>query len=123
MNAALDRERLAKLLGMLGSTFDGEVVTAARQAEALRRKFGLTWGEILAPNIPVIAPVARRRPIRRPASIEDRIEICIENIDLLTPWEKGFLRSIAKKPGYSLSEKQLRVLARMTRAIIEERAA
>jgi hypothetical protein len=98
MNAALDLERLAKLLGMLGSTFDGEVVTAARQAEALRRKFGLTWGEILAPNIPVIAPVARRRPIRRPASIEDRIEICIENIDLLTPWEKGFLRSIAKKP-------------------------
>jgi hypothetical protein len=31
---ALDREQLARVLGMLGSDHDGEVVAAARQASA-----------------------------------------------------------------------------------------
>ena len=36
-------ERLAKLLGMLGSNHDGEVSNAARMADALVREHGLTW--------------------------------------------------------------------------------
>jgi hypothetical protein len=39
--AALDRERLTKLLGMLGSEHDGEALAAARQAERLRAEAGV----------------------------------------------------------------------------------
>jgi hypothetical protein len=38
---------LSKLLGMLGSDHDGEVLTAARKAEAERRRLGKTWGDLL----------------------------------------------------------------------------
>ena len=39
---------LAKVLGMLGSTSDGEVMVAARQAERLRLETGLNWAELIA---------------------------------------------------------------------------
>jgi hypothetical protein len=42
------RRRLAAILGMLGSAHAGERAAAAIQAEALRRKLGLTWAELLA---------------------------------------------------------------------------
>jgi hypothetical protein len=48
MTGPLDRDRLAKLLGLLGSDHDGEVTAAARQAEHLRRAAKLTWSEILS---------------------------------------------------------------------------
>jgi len=47
---AIDREsrdRLTKLLGMLGSSGDGEVVNAARMAEDLRRRLKLTWPDLI----------------------------------------------------------------------------
>lgn len=42
-----EKRRLAKILGMLGSEHDGEVLAAARQLEALRRKRGMTWGQMI----------------------------------------------------------------------------
>jgi len=47
MAERLDLRRLAKLLGMLGSRHDGEVVAAARKAHALVRESGVTWDEII----------------------------------------------------------------------------
>ena len=44
----LDRDRLCKLLGLLESDHDGEVVNAARRAAALLREAGTTWSEIIA---------------------------------------------------------------------------
>jgi hypothetical protein len=41
------RELLIKALGMLGSEHDGEILAAARAAEAQRRKLGMTWEELL----------------------------------------------------------------------------
>jgi hypothetical protein len=41
------RSQLAKILGMLGSSHDGEVLSAARRVEKLRQKMGKTWGELL----------------------------------------------------------------------------
>jgi hypothetical protein len=38
---------LAKLLGLLGSEHDAEVLAAARKAEAERKRLGKTWQEIL----------------------------------------------------------------------------
>lgn len=44
-----DRDRLVKLLGMLGSDQDGECVNAAHKAEKLRKKIGLTWDDLIVP--------------------------------------------------------------------------
>lgn len=47
-----DRQRLASILGMLGSTHAGERAAAALQAEAFRKKHGVTWDELLRPPPP-----------------------------------------------------------------------
>src|SRR5438876_10970883 len=41
------RLRMARLLGLLSSEHDGEVVAAAKAAEQLRRRRGLTWQQLL----------------------------------------------------------------------------
>jgi hypothetical protein len=38
---------LSKILGMLGSSEDGEVLAAARKAEAKRMELGLSWETII----------------------------------------------------------------------------
>jgi len=50
-------ERLAKLLGMIGSAHDGEALNAARLADKVVREAGLTWMEILGKPV-VTARVA-----------------------------------------------------------------
>jgi TorA maturation chaperone TorD len=54
-----ERQRLAAILGMLGSAHAGERAAAALQAEALRRKLGLTWAELLATQDEPPAPPAQ----------------------------------------------------------------
>ena len=52
---AAERQRLAAILGMLGSDHAGERAAAGLQAEAFRRTHKLTWAELLALP-PVEAP-------------------------------------------------------------------
>jgi len=40
-------KRLARILGMLGSDHDGEILAAARAATALVTRSGLTWSAVL----------------------------------------------------------------------------
>jgi hypothetical protein len=62
-----DRRRLAAILGMLGSEFDGERAAAGLQAEAFRKKHGLTWEQMLTPPSPSWArPWEQQAP--RPAA-------------------------------------------------------
>ena len=42
-----DRQRLAAILGMLGSEHAGERAAAALQAEAFRRHHNLTWDQLV----------------------------------------------------------------------------
>jgi len=49
MAEKFDRERLVKLLGMLGSDHDGEVLNAARHIEAMVRTSGSDWDKLLSP--------------------------------------------------------------------------
>lgn len=42
-----DRTQLVKILGMLGSDRDGEVLNAGRHAERLRRKLNMSWHELV----------------------------------------------------------------------------
>ena len=46
----IDRERLTKLLGLLGSGHDGEIAAAGRMADALIRNAGVTWADVIAPE-------------------------------------------------------------------------
>jgi hypothetical protein len=71
--STLDRDRLGKLLEMLGSDHDGEVVNAARAADRLVRASGLRWPDIAMP-----AP---------PGSPRDPIEFCLSRHAVLTAWE------------------------------------
>lgn len=50
MTTQLDRARLAKLLGMLGSAHDGERDNAARMAHDMVREAGGTWESVLRAN-------------------------------------------------------------------------
>jgi hypothetical protein len=45
--SAGDRERLAKILGMLGSKHEGERASAALMADELRRQYGVQWVDLL----------------------------------------------------------------------------
>ena len=46
----IDRERLIKLLGLLGSDHNGEIAAAGRTADALIRDAGVTWADVMAPE-------------------------------------------------------------------------
>ena len=49
------RAKLVKLLGMMGSQFDGERASAALMAEKLRQGIGLTWDQLIAEGIDAYA--------------------------------------------------------------------
>src|SRR3954447_13797385 len=104
--AAIDRERLAKLLGLMGSAHDGEVVAAARQAERLRAEAGLTWQQIMVPTLP---PPHRSAPVQ---TVADAIEFVLDHEEALSEWERDFVRSVATQK-YPMSPKQVEVLQRL----------
>jgi hypothetical protein len=104
---ALDRERLARVLGMLGSAHDGEALAAARQAERLRAEAGLTWAEIVIRALP--AP-SSPQPCRYP--VAEATAFLFEHWELLTDWEIDFVESL-RRQRYPLSQKQREVLDRL----------
>jgi len=106
----LDRERLAKLLGMVGSCHDGEALNAARAADALVRQADCTWFDIVQP--PALTPL---RQHRAPTETGARIAWCLEHRHLLTDWEIKFLASVDSRP--RLTPKQLAVVDRLARKI------
>jgi hypothetical protein len=55
-------ERLARLLGMIGSAHDGEALNAARMADQLVRQRGLTWPDIITPTPPALFVPLSRAP-------------------------------------------------------------
>ncbi len=60
-----DRQRLAGILGMLGSDAAGERDNAARLAEQFRRTSGLTWIELLTPPVKLL--IVPGKPAAAPA--------------------------------------------------------
>lgn len=55
------RDRLVKLLGLLGSEHIGERATAAQMASRLLQDCGLTWADVFQPPPAIPAPVRSRR--------------------------------------------------------------
>jgi hypothetical protein len=102
MTAPLDRDRLAKLLGMLGSDHDGEVAAAGRHADALVRRAGLTWADVVSDRQPALYDGC--------SSSAEQISFCLRNRDGLSQWEIQFLLSLHRQ-SYELTERQRSVLA------------
>ncbi len=137
MNVA-DKDRLSKLVGMLGSSFDGERANAARLIQAMADKYKLTvdglmkaaysggnsssqnkyhndppWREA-EPEKPKPKP---KKP--KPAGLmpDDMLEALRECLDMptLTPWEQQFAADVSDRydRDYQLSEKQLVIIERI----------
>ena len=115
MTALVDRQRLARVCGLFGSDHDGEALAAARQAEKIRQKVGLTWEELLVPS-PRGHGSTRPRPSDPPP--EDLTDwrwachFCLERYHSLTSWELDFVATVARytKPP---SAKQMIILRRL----------
>ncbi len=109
--SATDRERLAKLLGMLGSDHDGERAAAALAAAKFVRKLGLTWPDVVGLKI-----VEQRLP--ELGTWRQTVADCLAHPGSLRPWKLGFLRDLPKfrrlsvKQRYCLREIADRVLQR-----------
>lgn len=104
------RQRLARLLGMLGSAHDGEVLNAARLADRLVRDHGTTWHDVVRPpTLP--APPDDGDPLLRFPSCAAACAFVLRRRELLTAWERAFVPSLATYR--TLSAKQAAVLRRL----------
>jgi hypothetical protein len=104
--------KLAKILGMLGSDYDGEIAAAGRRANAMVKRAGLTWDEVISSSAPI--PQQPHRPPRRwrkPGTPSDTAALCLQWSEVLTDWETDFCRSIVGRR--QVSTKQAGVLARI----------
>jgi hypothetical protein len=108
--ADADRDRLTRLLGMLGSDFDGEVANAGRLADKLVRSAGLTWGAVLAPALPPPDHEHHSDPGADPLRGDWRAmaAACLRFPHLIDKWELKFLSGLQRFP--RLSSKQHAIL-------------
>jgi hypothetical protein len=108
--------KLAKVLGMLGSDHDGEVVTAGRRAHAMVKGAGLTWPEVIGPGLSSKPEPSRPgRRWREAGSASDRAALCLQWSEVLTAWETDFCRSLVCRR--RISPKQTAVLARVAHKV------
>ncbi|NQX95309.1 MAG: hypothetical protein HRT64_10415 [Erythrobacter sp.] len=128
-----EHRKLVAILGRLGSDQDGEKVAAANAAQALLRRSGMSWGEVLAPAR-LEAP-ANSQGEYWPGSFHKRsgpepINLAAAHKDLArallqtgAPWtenQRDFLRKMAwlERP----SEKQRNWLKKLRAKVVGEAA-
>lgn len=104
-----DRARLTRLLGMLGSNFDGEVANAGRLADKLVRAAGLQWADVIAPALPSPDNDATADPLR--GDWRAMTAACMRFPHLVDKWEWQFLGGLPRFP--RLSAKQRAILIRI----------
>jgi len=91
MNARLDdatADRLAKILGLLGSDHAGGRASAAAKADALVRGAGLTWRDVVMPSPPIAPQLEGGSDWRRLAAE------CHRQKARLNPGETKFIAAI-----------------------------
>ena len=109
-------DKLVKVLGMLGSAFDGEVAAAGRKAHAMLKEAGLIWDDVIVPAAPrPEQPRQSSRRWRRPTSPSDAAALCLQWPEVLTGWETDFCRSIVGRR--RISAKQIEVLGKIARKV------
>ncbi len=126
-----EKTRLEKLLGMLGSSFDGERANAARMISAMAEKKKLSITELIyGAQGARPQPVYREPPKRKPTSTNDKpksrtllqslSDIASTSDDFeftLTEWECQFADDVSKRYSYDyeLSEKQIVIAEKIIR--------
>jgi hypothetical protein len=95
---AIDRAKLAKLLGMVGSAHDGEALNAARLADQLVRTRDLRWADVIGAVADI--PVGSWRDVAMTCALHGG--------GVLNEWELAFCRSLLHFP--KISAKQQRIL-------------
>lgn len=88
-------DRLVRVLGMLGSDHDAEVVAAARHATRILQQHGHTWSDL--PRLAVPPPIPgglRPRPAPPSGDWQAIATACLRRADLLTTWERDFLADL-----------------------------
>ncbi len=98
-------DKLARVLGLLGSPIAGERDAAALAADRLVRASGLEWADVLD------CPKLRARSPPAPSTRTSDLVICLGSPGQLNDWERKFLNSI--RDGRALSQKQKNTLAQM----------
>jgi hypothetical protein len=109
-----DRVRLAKLLALCSSGYDGEALAAARAADRFIRDRGLTWQDVLQPKA---APAANHNTVQ---PWRETATACLRQPGSLRQWEGGFLRSLI---GFErISAKQRSVLEQIAGRVLRRAA-
>ena len=127
----LDLTRLAKLLELLGSDQNGEVMNAARAAHRMVRGSKMTWSEIIDPPRKKVSPnkqasdlrkgaenwraqhkkyEAELRKEQRKASMEGVYDVLVESILMraftISSEDREFIVQMNRKAAYSPEEKK-----------------
>jgi hypothetical protein len=118
---AADRDRLAAILGLLGSDHAGERDAAALAASRFLRSRGLTWPDVIG-AAPPAQPPPLRDPLQEvlrdwPARWRDAVRMCRRADASLSPKNRAFLSTIA---GYENRPSDLQLT--WLRAIVERLA-
>jgi hypothetical protein len=112
--SATQRDKLARLLALLGSNFAGERDAAGLAAHRLVSGAGLTWQQALTPSIAAPAASSKPRAQPEPEPEDDWRALaknCLNYSRLITAWECEFLEGLPRFP--RLSERQDAVLQKI----------
>ena len=93
--------RLAKLLGMLGSDHLGERDNAGQLADKMVRAAGLTWRDIIAPPLPPHDTDPIGGDLRRATAA------CSRYPHLLNRWEADFVGGLSRFPRLSRRQRSI----------------
>jgi hypothetical protein len=101
----IDRERLARLLGMLGSDHAGERDNAGRAAHRMVRQHGITWFDVVATH----PPPGTDDPDTDPIGVHWRrtVAACRRYPHLLNRWEADFLAGLTRFPRLSCEQRSI----------------
>ena len=90
-------DRLAKLLGMLGSVHPGERAAAALKADELLKREGLRWSDVIQPREPVaIEPDCEPEP---EPDWRAMLRACMARTAMLSARELQFIRTLTRWRG------------------------
>jgi hypothetical protein len=103
-----ERNRLAKMLALLGSDHAGERDAAAMAAHRLLQQHQITWPDLLA------RPPVRREPLH--GTWRTTCAELASRPDDLRPWERSFVADLPKFP--RLSTKQRYVLQEIAARVL-----
>jgi hypothetical protein len=110
----LDRARLEKLLGMLGSTFEGERANAALMIANMAARLKLTIAEMCTAQ--VVRASRRRKERAKLTVILDQLrQIADAEFMYISSWELEFAQDVSSKydEDDELSEKQKKIVERI----------